>query len=886
MVTMATVGSSVSATPDGLLERTEELSKLHGCALQIAEAGQGRIALVYGEAGIGKTALLRQFGSTLPRRFTVLWGACDPLSTPRPLGPLLAPAEVLGGEAAALVGGEARPHEVADAVLGGLRGCGPSVLVLEDLQWADEATLDVIRLLARRIESAATLVVLSFRDDCLHRTHPLGVVVGELPRQVVGARLELGGLSRAAVSELASGVALDTEDLHSRTAGNPFYVTEVLAAGGEAVPGTVRAAVLARIARLGPSARDLLDAVAAVPQRSEVWLLEKMTDGDLGALDECLSSGVLRAEADGVVFRHELARQAVEESLSPARRVALHRNALKALADTQHGGDLARLAHHAEEASDPAAVLLYAPAAGEQAAALGAPREAERQYMRALRFAGQLAPKERAQLQERFSVHAYLGTQRAEAAEALTEAISTYRREGDLLREGDALRRRARLLSCIGRFPEAQADVTEAVRVLERATPGRELALARNAYAAYRSNDDIAEALELAQRAAAIAEEIDDVELMVGPLALVGILRMCRGDETGASELERTIDLAVEHGLTVSAGTIFISLSYGLGLFARWADALNVAETGIEYSREHGLDAWLRCLLTARGVAELALGRWDAAAEGASELLANRDETIIEVRLLGRVILALVRARRGDPGYWPLLDEALQIAAANADVDLEGQVALARAEATWLEGRVEQVAPETDEVYGRLIRVGNAALSGEIAVWRRRAGILDRPPAVTLPEHQRLLLAGDGASAAVVLRERGCRYAAALALMDTDDPIALREAHEELRALGATPAAARAAKKLRGLGEKAIPRGPRQRTRSNVAGLTARELEVLPLLVEGLRNADVAERLIVSPKTVDHHVSAILRKLDVRTRGQVGPAAIRLGLISRDGVEE
>ncbi len=364
-----------------LLERTSDLSRLHECAVEAAE-GQGRLALVFGEAGIGKTALLRRFRSTLPRRFTVLWGACDPLFTPRPLGPLLEPAEKLGGELAALVAGDARPYEVAGALLGGLRGCAPSVLVLEDLQWGDEATLDVVRLLARQVESAATLVVLSFRDDSLERATPLGLVVGELPPHAVSARLGLSGLSELTVREMARGTSLDADVLHGRTGGNPFFVTEALAAGTTGVPASVRDAVLARIARLGRPARDLLDAVAVVPQRTEVWLLEAMCRGDLDALDECLRSGVLRAEADGLVFRHELARLAVEETLPPNRAVALHRLALAALSANELGAaDLARLAHHAEAAGDTAAVLRYAPAAGEQAAGLGAPREAERQYM-------------------------------------------------------------------------------------------------------------------------------------------------------------------------------------------------------------------------------------------------------------------------------------------------------------------------------------------------------------------------------------------------------------------------------------------------------------------------------------------------------------------------
>jgi DNA-binding NarL/FixJ family response regulator len=187
---------------------------------------------------------------------------------------------------------------------------------------------------------------------------------------------------------------------------------------------------------------------------------------------------------------------------------------------------------------------------------------------------------------------------------------------------------------------------------------------------------------------------------------------------------------------------------------------------------------------------------------------------------------------------------------------------------------------ETSELYELLRRVGHTTLAGEIAVWRRRAGAADENLLVrSLPEHTRLLLAGDGQGAARILQRGGARYAAALALIDTDDAVALRDAHSQLQELGAAPAAAHAARRLRELGEKAIPRGPTPRTQANAGGLTARELEVLPLLAEGLRNAEIAKRLIISPKTVDHHVSAILRKLDVRTRAQAASAAGRLGLI-------
>ena len=875
-----TVDSRRPDGANGLLERTSELSQLHECATEAAQTSRGRLALVCGEAGIGKTALLRQFRSALPRRFTVLWGTCDPLFTPRPLGPLLEPAKELGGELAALVEGEARPYEVAGALLSGLRGCAPSVLVLEDLQWADEATLDVVRLLGRQVEAAATLVVLSFRDDCLHRTHPLGFVLGELPSRAVAAREELRGLSLSAVRELAGGASLDADVLFARTNGNPFYVTEALAAGSTEVPVTVRDAVLARIGRLSAPARGLLDAVAVVPQRAEVWLLEAMCGGELDALDECLRSGVLRAEADGVLFRHELARLAVEETLPPNRAVVLHRRALAALSANELGAlDLARLAHHAEAAGDTAAVLRYAPAAGEQAAALGAPREAERQYMRALRFAHHLTPAERAPLQERFADHAYLGDQRSEAADELIETIATYREAGDSVAQGDALRRRARLLGCIGRFPESVVEIAEAVDVLQRAGPSPSLARALSYQAGCRTNDDLVAAASLAQRAVTVAEEVGDIEGVVHALNNLGWAQMALGQQSGRSALERSLTLAVDHRLTTDAGRAYINLADLLVGLSLPEEALTVAESGIEYSREHGLDAWLACLVGIRAQAELALGRWDAAAESAAAMLTGTVMSL-EPRFDARMVLGLVRARRGDPDSEPLLDEAREMATADEQCELTAEAAVARAEAAWLAGRLDAIAAITDESYAAVQRVGHAAWVGELAVWRRRAGLIEELPAsLALCEHHRRQLSSDGRAAAVILRERGCRYAAALALVDTGEATALREALEDLRALGAEPAAARVTRRLRELGERAVPRGPRLRTRANAAWLTPRELDVLPLLAEGLRNTEIADRLVIAPKTVDHHVSSILRKLNVRSRGQAGAAAARLGLI-------
>ncbi|HWG55931.1 MAG TPA: AAA family ATPase [Gaiellaceae bacterium] len=352
-----------------LLERDELLAQLE----ELRRAG-GHLVFVGGEAGAGKSSLLRAFARRAGGR--VLVGGCESLTTPTPYGPLLD----LGLDVTAA--GE--PRLVAHALLDRLRE--PTTLVLEDVHWADEATLDVLRVLGRRIEASPSLVVATYRDDEAVGEHPLRVVLGELATAPAVARVAVPRLTEDGVRQLALPFGVDAAELHRLTLGNAFYVTEALAAGAATLPETVRDAVLARVARLSPTARRLIDAVSVVPTAAELWLLEAIAADALSAADECLRAGVLRPEPAALAFRHELARLAVESALSPHRRRELHAATLHALARPPSGTpSSARLAHHAEAAGDAAAVLEHATAAAREAAARGARREATRQYARSAR---------------------------------------------------------------------------------------------------------------------------------------------------------------------------------------------------------------------------------------------------------------------------------------------------------------------------------------------------------------------------------------------------------------------------------------------------------------------------------------------------------------------
>jgi len=855
-------------TTTALLERSEQLAKLAETLQTVSSERTGRLVLVRGEAGIGKTTLLRRFCEEQPRAVHVLWGNCDPLFTPRPLGPLFAVSELED----VIARDDVMPHEVVAALAGEFRRPTPTIFVLEDVHWADEATLDVLRLLSRRLEGFPALVLASYRDDELDRAPLLRIVLGELATNERAARVKLFPLSPVAVAQLAEPGDVDPDELYRKTGGNPFFVVEAIAASADEIPDTVRDAVFARAAQLSAPARDVLEAVAIVPPHAELRLLEALVGDDMRALDECLAAGMVTTDARGVVFRHELARLAVEGSIAPARKLELHRRALAALESQPVAGlDLARLAHHAEAAGDVDAVLRFAPAAAARAAALGAYREASAQYARALRFGDALEPDRRAEILELQSRACYLTDQYDEGIAALEEAVELRRGLGHRLKQGEDLINLAEFLWCPGRVAESEQRAKESVEVLEELPPGRELAAAytkRAFLCAVGSRSE--EGREWARRAVAISEPLGDDEVAVDAYGLLAGFDGLVGHER-AQERAREAGIS-EHVASRYVPLAAVSVEEHLhGPAGRYLDA------GIAYCSERGFELYRLYLLTYRARHELNLGRWAEAAETAASVL-RVPRTSTTPRIFSLVVLALVRARRGDPGQGELLDEAWELAEPTGELIRLWPVAAARAEAAWLRGEPEAVGEATEATLRLAVDLRSSIPIGELAVWRIRAGV-DDGVAGLAAEPYAFELAGDAAGAADRWAELGSPYETALALAHSDDVVRLSQAHEALQQLGAKPAAAAVARRLRERGAR-VTRGPRPSTRGNHAQLTTREVEVLALVAEGLRNADIAQRLFVSEKTVGHHISAILRKLDVRTRGEAGAVAVRLGLVA------
>jgi DNA-binding CsgD family transcriptional regulator len=863
-----------------LLERDEYLSALDE-ALRQAASGHGRIALVSGEAGIGKTALVERFAADAPADPRVLWGACEALFTPRPLGPLYDLALQTQGPLRALLESETNRATLFAAMLDELSH-SPTILVIEDIHWADEATLDLIKYLGRRIARTPSLLILTWRDDEIDKGHPLRLVLGDLPARDV-IRLSLPPLSQAAVATLAREAQRDGNDLYRATGGNPFFLTEALASDAPGAPTSVSDAVLARIARRSPAAQRLLELVAIAPNRIESWLVAAVSPEDMAAVDECLAAGILRLEGDAVAFRHELARQTVESALSPTRRRALHAHVLQGL--LEHGYEsvpLARLTHHAMRAEDAALVLRFAPLAARQASAQGAHREAAAQYQTALRYTDQMAPEQRAGLLDELAYEQYLSGHLEDALMTCQAALPIWRALEQMEQVGHTLRRLSRLHWFLGTNAEAERYGLAAVELLETLPPGRKLAMAYANMANLRMvQSDTADALIWGERAIDLAEHLGDTETLSYALNSVGTAQLEDYDDRGWAQLERSLAIALEHGYEEHVARAYLNLSADRFGRRDYPQAEANTKAGVAYCAEHDLGSWGHYLLGAQARLRLAQGDWDGAEEDATAILSVPwvDATI---RCPALLVLGQVRARRGDPGVQSALDEARDLALATGfprtgALDSFVTIAAARAEWRWLRGDSEASVAEAKVGFHLAQKHAYPWYIGDVAIWLWRGGALQEAPTHTFSAYA-LQISGDWQKAAHAWEQLGCPYEQALALLDGDET-AQRLALDIFERLGAAPAAEIARGRLRAAGVRGLPRGPRPATQANPAGLTPRQFEILLLLAEGLRNAEIAERLSTTPKTIEHHVSAILAKLTARTRAEAVRLAYEAGLI-------
>lgn len=845
-------------SPTTLHERDVPLAVLRDRIAGLQAAGGGCL-LIEGESGIGKTALLKEARRLCGGQAVWMAGACEPLISPQPLVALLELLDHLPPSVAAAVGVGRHGPDVMAGVLGWLRDSRrPLVLAIDDVQWADSATLDLLRYLGRRMDSTHSLLVLSFRNDALDGDHPLRGVLAALPE---ATRLVLGPLSPTTVARLARAQGRDADALWRASQGNPFFVSELLRSPAETLPPAVADMVQARLLGLPPRSRELLELVSVAPAGIEAEVLAEVLGDVVADVAACEADGLL-APAQGMVrFRHELVRQGIEAALPAYRRTALHAGLFDRLSARPTA--LARLVHHAAHGGLSAAVGRLAPLAAEEAARASAHRQAADLFALALRHGATADPAQQVPLLQRHAQECVLVQRFGEGITSQAEAVRLLRGGAEPVALGVALARLARIHWLQGEVARALPQARAAVQVLQD-VPGADWALggALATMAQLHLQDPAAhECLALARQAVDLLEPVGETEPLVSALTTVAIARLRLGADADAMALlDRSLALALKLGLDEQAARAYFNLAT-VSLTHHWlAKARAVCEEGIAWCEARDIDVFAARLRIRLGYAELAQGNPVACTALADRVCREVPADSIEHEQAShlRAIVGLRAGASEVAGYWR--DQVAGRVRLRADPWYAPQV-VSRVEAAWLAGDPAGALALARQALPLVLPSGEPAPASALRCWVARLGDdaqraeLAVPGTAPCDEAAAHELAGRRDEAAQVWRARGNPWEAALAL-----------------AFGSVEQRAQATTLLEGIGAQAAlralghaPRG-RRADAGATEGLTAREQDVHGLLLQGLSNAEIAQRLHRSERTVENHVAAVLAKLRVRSR--------------------
>jgi DNA-binding CsgD family transcriptional regulator len=854
-----------------LLERERELEMLRVAVRQAAAGGQGAGFALTGDSGAGKSALVEAVCAEAGD-LRVLRGHCDPLNTPRPLGPfrdLAVPGLEDIGHADVLL------SEVCEQVYAALR-TEPTVLVVEDLHWVDAASVDVLRFLARRVESMPLVLLMTYRDLEIDPRHSARVLLGDVAALDGLSTLALRPLTVDGVKHLVHGTGLDAERVHAVTGGNPFFVTAVTREPDLPMPGSVRDAVLARTADVSQADFEVLQLVATAPDRLNDRVLP-LLDVDLPTLRRLDETALLTRTNDGIVFRHELARLAVESTVPPGGGSRLHARLLDALEQVEPR-EPAVLSHHAVLARDPARAAAYAREAAAEAIRAGAHSEAAAFFETALEHLDDVAPGERAELLLALSYQQYMTSRLAEALDNARATFSLWQEAGDEAGLAGAHAAVAIYEYYNARRRQAEDHLERAASIATGAGSRLAFGHARTtrAYLAY-MRSDVALALDCLRDADDVIEEQPEAFLELRGRVIDDANALATGDGEARTRLFDHMEAARAQGFDELASTVYSNLANLDVEHGRYRAAERVLAESLPFTFERDIPICRHWQTGVRTRLQFVKGHWNAALEDASSVLDARGMPF--ATLWPHLVRALVPLRRGDEAQLSEVEDAWSLAERLDEPLRRLAVLAALAEVAWMtdrpDPRVSELAVAQLPVLGTAPGADWAA--GNLAVWLRRLDLpVDLPPHVAEPF--RHVLEGRYADAASWWHLAGDPFDEAMAWTDSPDAEDRIRGVTQLDKLGAVGTADRLRVVLRQEGLTTVPQRPRESTRANHGGLTNRQLDVARLVARGLSNNEIAGRLYISPKTADHHVSAILAKLGLPNRRAVVVQADELGL--------
>jgi ATP/maltotriose-dependent transcriptional regulator MalT len=861
-----------------LIERSGYLDILSK-QLKLTARGEGFIFFLIGEAGIGKTSLVKAFIRQVEDDCQIYTGTCDSLFTPRPLAPLFDIAYQIGGELPAMLQSTTDKSTLFAAFLHKLTNSNsPIVLVFEDIHWADEATLDFIKFLSRRIHRSKCLFILTFRDNEISENQALRNVLADLSPDVM-QKITLPPLSRQAVKEMAAVKGYSGEDVYNISGGIPFYVNEILASYSPGIPRNIKDAVLAIYQRTVGLKKELWELFAVAPHGIELGLLEKITPHYSDCLDQCISNGYLLTDKNTIRYKHELYRRTVEESISPLKRLELNRKLLEMLLQYHERVNPERIVHHAKNANAYEVVLQYAPVAAKQAMQVGAHIEASKLFQTAIEYAPGGKAVELVELYEQYSYECYLTNQIKEAIIYQQRALRVYKEKNETEKTGNSLRILSRLWWFELNRQEAEKLGHEAITVLEDEPVSAVKAMAYSNMSQLKMlSDEHEDGIYWGEEAIAMAEKLGNNEILSHALCNVGTIKMRRVEtqEEGEAILRESLRIAMQQGYHEHVGRSYTNLASNAILIKRYDAANRYFDEGISFCEERDLDSWSKFMLAWKARMLTETGHWNDATDICERLVHNEANSAV-IRVQALCQLGRIKLRCGQENALSYLEQAKALALPTGELQRIAPIMVGLLEYEWHMGK--QVIPEAElSITVQLIKESdNRLYYSEFAYW------LEKARDITIHENDLLLpyqLEAEGRTHAAVAewKKIGCPYEEAHALFTGDDEDK-RNALTILFNLGATTTHEKLKQEMRTAGIRNIPRGIRETTRANPAQLTTRQVDVLKLLQAGLQNKEIAGKLFISSKTVDHHISAILFKLDVNSRTRAVSEGIKLGII-------
>ncbi len=864
-----------------LTEREDFLATLNA-RFKSAAAGEGHCVYVGGEAGIGKTSLVREFCRDKNSNCKIYYGTCDALFTPRPLAAVYDIAWQItpGVLQASATGIEDRAGLFARLFNALSSEKETTIIVFEDIHWADEATLDFIKFLARRITQLRCLFILTCRNDEIHSRHPLKHLLGQLQPDAF-TRLLLTPFTRAAVDKMAAVKGTSGADVYAITGGNPFYVNEILASYSPGIPDNIKDSILSVYNRQQAETKQAWQLLSLPPGGLEITYLEEINPEYTAAIAQTLEAGILILKNGLLYFKHELYRRTIEASLSPQARTILNKQLLNLFLvhfDGKNGTE--RIIHHAKNAQVYNVVTQFAPLAAKQAAAVGAHIEAAKLYFSAIEYSNGAGDVLLVQLYQQYAYECYLTNQTKEAIVYTAKALGLWQAKNDIENTGNCLRFLSRLWWFEGNRKNAEQFGQQAVELLDSQPLSRAQAMAYSNMAQLKmlSYQD-EECIYWGEKALAVARAIGDEEVVSHALNNIGrtYMRTIAFMQKGKHLLQQSLEIATRNTYHEHAARAYTNLgSSGIDI-KDYVFAETILDEGIRYCEERNLDSWTSYMQSCMARLKLETGYWQDACCIAEALLKNEGQPPInKINLL--TVTAAVKMRTGGKDAQPLLKQAQAMAMEAFELQRMLPVACALFEYEWLTGIPVIETSELNSIITLIGQHGNAWEGNEFAFWLQKARQQQLPVA---PKMAGAVLDSNAGitETAHLWRSPGCPYNHAMAIFEEEGEDGKRAAISIMQKLGAGAVCEKLKQDMRTAGIKKIPRGMRKSTGENIALLTGREVDVLQLLQEGLQNKEIASRLYISAKTVDHHITSLLFKLDAKTRIQAVRNALKLNII-------